>query len=113
MSFKPNTDDMRFAPALDIILKLQERGAKVRAYDPVATPKAKKMVKNVVFTKNPYDACRGANCMVITTEWDEFKNIDMKKIKKLLTHPIVIDGRNIYDPKKLFELGFIYKGVGR
>ena len=113
LAFKPNTDDMRFAPSIEVIGMLQEQGAKIRAYDPEAMPKAKTVLQNVKFGKNPYETAKGADCLMILTEWDEFKNIDLSKIKKLLRHPIVIDGRNIFDPVKMGKLGFIYKSIGR
>lgn len=113
LAFKPDTDDMRFAPSIDIISMLIERGAKVKAYDPVAMPKAKKIIKNITFSKNQYDAVKGADCLVILTEWNEFKTADLARIKKLLKHPIVIDGRNIYSGINMKKIGFTYKGVGR
>ncbi len=113
LAFKPNTDDMRFAPSIDIIKTLQNEGAKIKAFDPKATEKAKEVLKNVVYCKNPYEVAKDADCLAILTEWDEIKKIDLKKIKKLLKHPIIIDGRNIFEPKQMEKLGFIYKGIGR
>ena len=113
LAFKPNTDDMRFAPSIEVIGMLQELGAKITAYDPEAMSKARNALKNVKYGKNPYETAKGADCLMILTEWDEFKNIDLAKIKKLLKHPIVIDGRNIFDPAKMEKLGFIYKSIGR
>ncbi|MEW6556231.1 MAG: UDP-glucose/GDP-mannose dehydrogenase family protein [Elusimicrobiota bacterium] len=113
LAFKPNTDDMRFAPSIDIINLLQNEGAKIKAYDPQATEKAKEVLKNVVYCKNPYKVAEDADCLVILTEWDEIKNVDLKKIKKLLKHPIIIDGRNIFEPAKMAKLDFLYKSIGR
>ena len=113
LSFKPNTDDMRFAPSLDIIPLLQERGAKISAYDPVAVQEAKKFLKNVQFVKSAYDACKGADAILILTEWREFQEIDLNRIKKTLKSPVVIDGRNIYDPAVMKSKGFRYHGIGR
>jgi UDPglucose 6-dehydrogenase len=113
LAFKPNTDDMRFAPSIDIINMLQAGGAKIKAYDPAATEKAKGILKNVKYCKIPYDVAKGSDCLMIITEWDEFKKLDLKKIKKLLKHPIIIDGRNIFEPKKMQKLGFTYKCIGR
>jgi len=113
LSFKPNTDDIRNAPSIDIINALQAEGAKIRAYDPSATDKAKQVLSNVVFCKDSYDACRGSDCLVLVTEWDEFKELDFPKVKKLLKRPLVIDGRNIYDPGVLKQAGFTYVGIGR
>ncbi|MFH1369618.1 MAG: UDP-glucose/GDP-mannose dehydrogenase family protein [Elusimicrobiota bacterium] len=113
LAFKPNTDDMRFAPSIDIIRMLQAKGAKIRAYDPAAAEKAKETLKNVRFCKDPYETAKGADCLAILTEWDEFKKLDLNRIKKLLKLPIIIDGRNIFDVEKMEKLGFTYKGLGR
>lgn len=113
LSFKPDTDDMRNAPSVDIIRALQEEGAKVKAYDPCAMPKTKALLPEVVFCQDPYQACRGSDCLLIITEWSEFKELDFEKIKKLLKRPLIIDGRNIYDPKRLKKLGFSYFCIGR
>ncbi|MBL7068741.1 MAG: UDP-glucose/GDP-mannose dehydrogenase family protein [Candidatus Omnitrophica bacterium] len=113
LSFKPNTDDIRYAPSLDIIKALKEEGAKIRAFDPHAMEKAKKELKDVVFCRDAYDAARKSNCLVIVTEWNEFKELDFVKIKRLLKQPLVIDGRNIYSPKKMKKMGFKYVCIGR
>ena len=113
LSFKPNTDDIRNAPSLEIIRALQAEGARVKAYDPSAMPKAKEALKDVIFCKNPYQACAGSDCLVLITEWDEFKMLDFSKIKKLLKRPLIFDGRNLYEPRQLEELGFTYIGIGR
>ena len=113
LSFKPNTDDIRNAPSIDIIQALQAEGAKIRVYDPEAMQKAEEVLDKVVFCKDPYDTCRGCDCLLIITEWDEFKELDFLKIKKLLKRPLIIDGRNIYEPKGLEKLGFTYVCIGR
>ena len=113
LAFKPNTDDMRFAPSVDIIAALQSQGAQIRAYDPHAVERAKMMLKNVTYAPNAYEACRDADCLLILTEWDEFRSLDLKRVKKLLRQPIVVDGRNIYDPEKMAALGFRYASMGR
>ena len=113
LSFKPNTDDMRCAPSLDIIKELQAEEAKIKAYDPFATKKASLYLTNVQFTNDAYSLARGCDCLVVITEWDEFKELDFLRIKKLLKRPLIIDGRNIYDPNKLKKLGFEYISVGR
>lgn len=113
LSFKPNTDDIRFSPAIDIIKMLQEQGAKIKVYDPQAMEKAKKILKEVKFCPNPYEVAKNSECLVILTEWEEFRKLNLKRLKKLLKHPIIIDGRNIYEPEEMRNLGFIYKGVGR
>jgi len=114
LAFKPNTDDIREAPSITIINKLLKEGAKIKAYDPVAIDRAKKVFgKKIKFAKNLYEVARNADALVILTEWDEFKNMDLRKIKKLLKLPKIIDGRNIFDPKKMAQLGFNYSCLGR
>jgi len=113
LAFKPNTDDIRNAPAIDLINALQKEGAKVKAYDPQAAEKAKAVLSKVTFSKDPYDVCKGADCLLIVTEWDQFKELDLGRIKKMLKRPLIIDGRNIYDPYNLRKLGFTYAGLGR
>ncbi len=113
LSFKPNTDDIRNAPSIDIIQALQSEGAKIKIYDPCAMEKAKELLNRVRFCKDPYEVCRGSDCLLIITEWDEFKELDFFKIKKLLKRPFIIDGRNIYDPERMRKLGFTYAGIGR
>ena len=113
LAFKPDTDDMRFAPSIDIIAGLKSKGAKIRAYDPIAMDKAKTALKNITFCKSAYDCVAGADCICLVTEWDEFKKLDFKKIKAIAKHPILIDGRNLYDPVKMRDMGFTYKSVGR
>lgn len=113
LSFKPNTEDMRSAPSIKIIEGLQREGAKIKAYDPAAMDEAAKIFRNVRFCNDSYEVAKGANALVILTEWDEFDKIDLKKVKELLRDPVIIDGRNIYDPKQMSDLGFTYKGIGR
>ncbi|MCS7258654.1 MAG: UDP-glucose/GDP-mannose dehydrogenase family protein [candidate division WOR-3 bacterium] len=113
LAFKPNTDDMRFAPSIDIINELQARGAKIKAYDPYAMNNAKKILKDVTYCNDPYEVAKNSEALVIITEWDEFRNLDLMRIKELLKLPIIVDGRNIFDPPKMAELGFIYRSVGR
>lgn len=113
LSFKPNTDDIRNAPSLDLIAALQSEGAKIKLYDPQAMEKAKDTLANVKFSKDAYEVCKGSDCLLIVTEWDEFKEIDFVRVKKLLKRPLIIDGRNVYDARSLRKLGFTYVGVGR
>ncbi len=113
ISFKPKTDDIREAPSIEIIKRLQEMGARVRAFDPVAVDNAKKILKDVEFLDDPYETIRDCDALIIVTEWDEFRNLDMRAVKVLLKRPIIVDGRNIYDPEELNELGFKYFGIGR
>ncbi|MEA3431571.1 MAG: UDP-glucose/GDP-mannose dehydrogenase family protein [candidate division WOR-3 bacterium] len=112
LAFKPNTDDMRYAPSIDIINHLLSEGAKVVAYDPVAMENARRVLPDIEYRENPYDVADGADCLAIVTEWDEFKNLDIEKIKSLLKTPIIFDGRNIFKKEKMEELGFIYRGIG-
>jgi UDPglucose 6-dehydrogenase len=113
LSFKPDTDDMRYAPAIEIINSLQDEQAKIKVYDPQAMPLARKILKNCAFCKNAYEAAKGSDCLLIVTEWNEFKELDLKRIKKLLRQPVIVDGRNIYEPAKVKGLGFRYIGMGR
>ncbi|MFC1484950.1 UDP-glucose dehydrogenase family protein [bacterium] len=114
LAFKPNTDDMREAPSIDIINELLNEKAKIFVYDPVAMKNAKSIFDDdrVNYCKNIYEASEDADATIILTEWDEFKNIDFEKLKKQLKTPIIIDGRNMFDEHELREKGFIYKGVG-
>ncbi len=113
LSFKPETDDLRDAPALDIIRELRRKGAKVAAYDPVASVKAKKLLDGVVFCDTAYDAVKKADAAVVAAEWGEFRELDLDRVKSLMRSPVIFDGRNIYSPKRMKELGFKYFGVGR
>jgi UDPglucose 6-dehydrogenase len=113
LSFKPKTDDVREAPALRIIADLKNLGAKVHAFDPIAVENARKEIPDVTFFDNPYETIRDCDALIVATEWDEFRNLDLRAIKVLLRKPIVIDGRNIYDPKEMREIGFTYLGIGR
>src|SRR3990167_1784531 len=106
LSFKPNTDDMRDAPSIDIIQLLKKEGAQVTAYDPQATENAKRIIKDIEFGMDIYETVKGAHLLMILTEWNEFKEVDLGKIKKLMTLPNIIDGRNIYDPQEAKKLGF-------
>ncbi len=113
LSFKPDTDDMREAPSIDIIRKLQEEGARIKIYDPKAMENARTILKDVQYCENPYEVAEGSDALVIITEWDEFRKLDLLKVKRLLKQPVVIDGRNIFDPVEMKRLGFVYQGVGR
>jgi UDPglucose 6-dehydrogenase len=114
LSFKPETDDIRDAPALDIVRELVERGAAVRAYDPVAMPKAAAVLPaEVMLCKSAYEACEGADALVIVTEWNQFRMLDLERVKALLRQPVVVDLRNVYDPAKMRSAGFDYTCVGR
>jgi len=113
LAFKPETDDMRLAPSVDIIKMLQAKGANIKAFDPAANNEAKHFLRGIKFCKNAYEAARDSDCLLILTEWQQFKELDLKKIKKLLKIPVIIDARNIYEPGKLKKMGFVYKGIGR
>ncbi len=113
LSFKPNTDDMRDAPSVSIIKGLQKEGAKVRAYDPAAMEEAKKFLDDIEYCNDPYGVADGSDALVILTEWNQFRSLEINKIKSLLRKPVVIDLKNIYDPKKMKEMGIRYTGVGR
>jgi len=113
LAFKPNTDDMRDAPSIDIARYLMSEGANVRAYDPVAMENAKRILPEVAMVNSAYEVAENAEALILVTEWNEFKNLDFKKIKGMMKTAIVIDGRNIYNPEKIKELGFTYRGIGR
>jgi len=113
LSFKPNTDDMRDAPSLTIVEALKKQGAKVRAYDPVAMDEAKKVLKDIEYLDGPYECADGADALVLMTEWNQFRIMDLQKLKHLLKNPIIVDLRNVYEPEKMREEGFKYICVGR
>jgi len=113
ISFKPKTDDIREAPSIKIIEELQNLGARIHACDPVAIKNAKNVLNNVKFFENPYETIRDCDALIVATEWNEFRNLDMRAVKILLKNPIIVDGRNIYNPKELTDLGFTYMGIGR
>jgi len=112
LAFKPDTDDIRFAPALEIIRQLMKEGAIVKAYDPKAMERAKTQLPEVIYCNDPYEVAKGADGLVICTEWDEFKNLDFIKIKNSMRRPYLLDGRNICDKEKMLTLGFEYSGIG-
>jgi UDPglucose 6-dehydrogenase len=113
LSFKPNTDDMRDAPSITIVQRLQAEGAIVRAYDPVAMEVASPLLPDVKMMPDPYSLAQGCDALVVMTEWNEFKQLDRPRLKDLMHRPIVYDGRNIYEPEEMAKYGFIYRGVGR
>ncbi len=113
LAFKPNTDDMRDAPAVEIIHLLQHEGARIKAYDPVAMENARLILPDVTFCQDPYEVAADSDALVVLTEWNEFKNLDLDRICKAMRRPILIDGRNLYDVEKMVACGFTYRGVGR
>ena len=113
LSFKPETNDMRDAPSIDIIRDLVERGARVRAYDPVAIDEARKILPSIAYAEDEYAAVEGADVLIFMTEWNQFRALDMERIRTLMRSPKIADLRNIYEPEDMRELGFDYVGVGR
>jgi UDPglucose 6-dehydrogenase len=113
LAFKPNTDDMRFAPSITIIRGLQKEGATIKAYDPVAMERAKMVMPDIEYCSSPYDVAKDVDAIVLVTEWDEFAKMDLNKVKVTMRQPVFIDGRNLFDPQQMQDLGFIYKGIGR
>ena len=113
LAFKPKTDDMREAPSIVIVNGLQKEGAKINAFDPEATKTAKKIFSDVAYFADPYDAVKDCEALIIVTEWNTFRDLDKEKIRRLLAKPNIVDGRNVYDPKEMKELGFNYIGIGR
>ena len=113
LAFKPNTDDMRDAPAIDIAEALNKAGATVRGYDPVAMEVARPLLRAVELFDDPYKLAKGCDALMVITEWNEFKQLDLDKIKSLLKKPVIYDGRNIYDPKLMVGMGFTYRSIGR
>ena len=114
LAFKPNTDDLRDAPAMDIIDELVRKGARVQVYDPAAMGKAKHVLNgNVVCARDAYGAARKADGIALLTEWNEFRSLDLVKLRQVMSRPVVIDGRNIWDPATMRDLGFVYRGIGR
>jgi UDPglucose 6-dehydrogenase len=113
LAFKPNTDDMRDAPSIDIAQGLTAAGAKVRAFDPVAMEVARPILPAVEMFDDPYSMSVGCDALMVVTEWNEFKQLDLARIKSLLNEPVIFDGRNIYDPSMMREMGFRYRGLGR
>jgi len=113
LAFKPNTDDLREAKSLEIARWLLGKGAQVKAYDPVAMDGAKSLLPELQMVENAYTAAQGADALVIVTEWNEFKLLNLERIKGLLRRPLVFDGRNIYDPERMQKLGIEYHSIGR
>jgi len=113
LTFKPNTDDMREAPSVPLVTALQDFGARVRAYDPVGIEQARSVLQDVTFCDGPYSCAEGAHAVVIVTEWEQFRALDLDRLKAVMAAPVVIDLRNIYRPEEMVGRGFIYESVGR
>ena len=113
LSFKPQTDDLRDAPSLDVIRALQKEGVLVKATDPAAMENARKLLPDVTFCKDAYETARRADCLVILTEWSQFKTLQWRRIKSLMSHPVIVDGRNLFNPDQMRKSGFRYYSIGR
>ena len=113
LTFKPDTDDLRESPSLDIIKALRENGARVQVYDPIGMEPARKVLNGVHFCADAYEAASDADAVLLLTAWNEFKQLDMGRLRKSMRQPVLLDGRNVYDPKEMREVGFQYVGVGR
>jgi UDPglucose 6-dehydrogenase len=114
LSYKPNTDDLREAPSVEIVDALLQKGARVQVYDPAAMTAAKHILNGgALFSHDAYAAARRADAICVLTEWNEFRGLDMRRIKQLMRRPVIVDGRNIWEPREMRELGFVYKGIGR
>jgi UDPglucose 6-dehydrogenase len=113
LAFKQNTDDIRMSPAIELCLRLQKEGAVLRVHDPKAMDKARAVLPNVTYLDDMNEVADGCDALVIATEWEQFKKLDLDRARKLLTHPILFDGRNLFDPAEMERLGFIYKSIGR
>jgi UDPglucose 6-dehydrogenase len=113
LTFKPNTDDMREAPSIPLITALQDMGTRIRVYDPVGIPQAKELLSDVTFCKDAYDCVEEADAVVIVTEWDEFRRLDLERVREMMACPVVVDLRNLFMSAAMQKLGFIYVGVGQ
>ena len=113
LAFKPNTDDIREAPAIDIITTLLTQGAHIKAYDPVAMPMAQQVLPDIEYCRDAYETCAGSDALVLVTEWNQFRALDLERVYALLQQPVMIDLRNVYEPAMMRRLGFRYTAVGR
>jgi UDPglucose 6-dehydrogenase len=113
LAFKPNTDDLREAPALEVSRRLIDAGAQVRAFDPVCMERAAVLMPEVKMADDPYSMAAGCDAVIVCTEWNEFKQLDLVRLREAMRDPIVVDGRNIYEPAEMARLGFRYRGMGR
>jgi len=113
LAFKQNTDDVRMSPAIDLCHRLQKEGAILRVHDPKAMEKARALLQSVIYVDDMNDVAEGCDALVVATEWDEFKKLDLERARKALSHPIMFDGRNLFDPQEMERSGWIYKSIGR
>jgi UDPglucose 6-dehydrogenase len=113
LAFKQNTDDVRLSPAIELCHRLQKEGAILRVHDPKAMDKARGLLKEVTYVADMNEVAEGCDALVLATEWEEFKQLDLERARKALSHPILFDGRNLFDPEEMKRLGFVYKSIGR
>src|SRR6185295_2101492 len=113
LTFKPDTDDMREAPSIPLVTGLLDMGAKVRAHDPVGMEQARKELPDIEYVDDVYDCVKGADAMVVVTEWVQYRTLDLERLKQTMAQPVVVDLRNIYSPEDMAEHGFVYDSVGR
>jgi UDPglucose 6-dehydrogenase len=113
LAFKQNTDDVRMSPAIELCQRLLKEGARLRVHDPVAMEKARAVLAEVTYVADMNEVAEGCDALVVATEWPQFARLDLQRVRAALTHPILFDGRNLFDPAELEKLGFIYKSVGR
>jgi UDPglucose 6-dehydrogenase len=113
LAFKPNTDDVRFAPAIDLVNHLLGEGAVIRAYDPEAMERARAILPQIEYAKTAYDAAKDAEALLIATEWDEFRKLDWDRIRGAMARPLIVDGRNLLSPREMKDRGFEYRSFGR
>jgi UDPglucose 6-dehydrogenase len=113
LAFKPDTDDVRESPALAIAEELARRGARIQAYDPAAMEQARALLPDIVYRPDAYSAAEDADAVVLMTEWNQFRNLDLSRMKSLMRRPILVDLRNVYEPERMKALGLAYQGVGR
>jgi UDPglucose 6-dehydrogenase len=113
LAFKPNTDDLREAPAIEIIHLLQSEGARVRAFDPAANEAARAVLPGVELCSDAYAVAKDADALILLTQWSEFRRIDLDRIRRAMRYPLLVDGRNLYDPAEMVARGFFYQPIGR
>jgi UDPglucose 6-dehydrogenase len=113
LTFKPNTDDIREAPSLGVASELLRRGARLRGYDPVAGEALGMVIPEMQIASDPYQLAEGCHALMLVTEWNQFRELDLARVRDLMATPVLVDCRNVYDPQKVKELGFRYQGVGR
>ena len=113
LAFKQNTDDVRMSPAIELCQRLQKEGVRLRVHDPKAIEKARAVLQDVTFVEDMDAVAEGCDALVVATEWEQFKKLDLERARKALTHPILFDGRNLFDPAEMERMGFIYKSIGR